>query len=273
MGECAHVTYNASGPPNDEGIIACAKGYDPEVIFYIGSNSGIGIPTTETLKKLRDYAPCIHYQSDVEDEAWFDLLRQYRSEGCFDLIVSQTGVKTDLIDMASLMAVDIDSFNGPAHKNIQCGFSGSALDTSEYKPGISDWDGRAEILYGLGDKLAFRKRAPVGNYANYVDFLKHCLITLNVSLTGSGKRHHVKWRVLEAAFADCVLLEMKDSPTSQWFPRGSYLTYKTAAEARRIIMNMRVPEATAIAAKFASYARQHYTPRQIFNNILERLPK
>ena len=271
MGQCAHITYNAFGHNNDEGILACARGYKPEVIFYIGANSGPGLPSTDTLKALRDVAPCIHYQSDIEDEAWFDLLRQYRSKGCFDLIVGQTGVKTDLIDMATLMAVDIEAFRGPTPKTILCGFSGSACDIVNYQSGVSDWDGRAEILQGIGNQLAFRAREPVGDYQGYVNFLKACLIALNVSLTGSGKHHHVKWRVLEAAFADCVLLEMKDSPTSQWFPEGSYLTYRTAKEAKRIIMNMRVPDVNPIVAKFSSYARQHYTPRQIFTSILEAL--
>src|SRR3990167_94099 len=93
MGLCAHITYNAFGPPNDDGILACAKGYTPDIIFYIGANTGPGLTKTGTLKKLRDIAPCVQYQSDVEDEAWFELLKQYRREGCFDLIVSQTGVK------------------------------------------------------------------------------------------------------------------------------------------------------------------------------------
>ena len=273
MGQCAHITYNAFGTNNDDGILACAKGYAPEVIFYIGANCGSGLPSPDTLKALRDVAPCIHYQSDIEDEAWFDLLRQYRREGCFDLIVGQTGVKTDLIDMATLMAIDIEAFHGPAPKSIFCGFSGSACNIADYRSGVRDWDGRAEILQGMGDQLAFRTREPVGDYQGYVNYLKCCLIALNVSLTGSGKRHHVKWRVLEAAFADCALLEMKDSPSSQWFPDGSFLTYKTASDAKRIIMNMRASEISPIAARFSDYARQHYTPRQIFTGILEALPK
>lgn len=259
MGLAAHITYNANGPRNDDGIIACAKGYRPDVIFYIGSNTGGGLPSVGTLRKLRDFAPCIHYQSDVEDEAWHDLLRQYRREGCFDLIVGQTGVKTDLIDMASLMAIDIDAFNGPMPKTTLCGFSGSLAGAR--------WD----MLGRLVNQVSIRAHEPVGDYRSYVDFLKRCLIAINVSYTGSERRHHVKWRVLEAAFAGCVLLEMKDSPTSDWFPPGTYLSYSTAGEAKRLIQNSRVRDLKRMADAFSAYAREHYTPRQIYTSILEAL--
>ena len=270
MGPCAHVTFSTTGPTNDEAILACAKGYQPEVIFYIGANGGV-LPTTDTFKELRNIAPCIHYQTDVEAEAWFDLLKQYRREGCFDLIVGQTGVKTDLVDMATLMAIDVDAFKGAKSKNMLCGFSGTACDLSNYFPGISEWDGRAEILKGLSNHISFRPREPVGSYKGHVDFLKRCVIALNVSYTGLGTHHHVKWRVLEAAFADCVLLEMKDSPTKDWFPESSYLVYETIDNAKRIIKYAKISEMTSIASQFSSYARKHYMPRQIFNSILGAL--
>ncbi len=175
-------------------------------------------------------------------------------------------MKTNLIDMATLIAVDIEAFKGPMPKTTLCGFSGSACEISER----------------LGESLAFRPREPVGDYHGYAHFLKQCLIALNVSFTGSGRRHHVKWRVLEAAFADCALLEMQDSPTARWFPDGSYFTYKTVGDIKRIIgpmafsnsiMSARIPEITRVASVFANYARQHYTPRQIFSGILEALPR
>jgi hypothetical protein len=270
MGPSGHITFNAGGPSNDETILACARGYAPEVIFYIGANVGAGLPTTRTLRDLRGIAPSVHYQSDVEDEAWFDLLEQYRDEDCFDLIVGQTGVETSLTDMASLMAIDIEAFRGPAAKTLFCGFSGSCCDLSDYKPGVSAWDGRAEILQGLRNYVGFRPREP-GDYQSYVEFMKRCMIAINVSFTGSGKRHHVKWRVLEAAFADCALLEMEDSPTAQWFPEGSYLTYGNINDARRILQRMRIPEIDRVAARLSAYARQHYTPGQIYGNILAAL--
>jgi hypothetical protein len=232
MGPSGHITFNAGGPSNDETILACARGYAPEVIFYIGANVGAGLPTTRTLRDLRGIAPSVHYQSDVEDEAWFDLLEQYRDE--------------------------------------DCGFSGSCCDLSDYKPGVSAWDGRAEILQGLRNYVGFRPREP-GDYQSYVEFMKRCMIAINVSFTGSGKRHHVKWRVLEAAFADCALLEMEDSPTAQWFPEGSYLTYGNINDARRILQRMRIPEIDRVAARLSAYARQHYTPGQIYGNILAAL--
>lgn len=273
MGPVGHITYNAHGPNNDAAIIACAAGFSPNVIFYIGTHTGTGIPDPSTFKILRELAPCIMYQSDVEDEVWWDLLIKYRQKGCFDLIVSQTGVESDLVDMVSLMAIDIDAFSGDANKDLFCGFTGSAQDPSSYTPGVDPFDGRADVLCRLGDQIHFRQRASVGDYKDYVKFTKRLKINLNISLTGSGKRHHVKWRVLEAAFSDSALLEMKESPTSLWFPEGSYLTYSSVSEAMRILASIKGSEIIEIASKFSAYAREHYTPTKIFNNILGELPK
>ena len=267
MGPVAHITFNAAGPRNDDAILACAKGYVPDVIFYIGAHGGDGLPDITTFKSLRDIAPTIHYQSDVEDEAWFDLLKRYRKAGCFNLIVGQTGVKTDLIDMATLMAIDIKAFQYPKEKSGLCGFSGSCADLDDEK--VSDE--RTEMLRPLRNYILYRPREPVGDYHGYVDFLKQCIAALNVSYTGSGKRHHVKWRCLEAAFADCALLEMSQSPLSDWFPKDMYFSYSSAGDAKRILQRTRLREFQSVAAEFSKYARRHYTPRQIFSGILDAL--
>jgi hypothetical protein len=272
MGPAAHITYNAFGPPNDHSILACAKGYEPEVIFYIGANGGPGLPNTETFKKLRDIAPCIQWQSDYEDETWDDLMRLYRREECFDLIVGQTGVKTDIIDMVTLIAVDEKAFHGPMPKTTYCGFAGSARDFKNYQRGVDPWDGRAEILKDMGDDVSYREREPVGDYRGYAQFLKRCLYLINISLTGSMKRYHIKWRVMEAAFADCALLELEGSPIGDWFPKDSFLLYKNGDDARRILKRTKVSEATQIASNFSTYARKHYNPRKIYTEILESLP-
>lgn len=276
MGPAGHITYPAIGPKNDEAILACAQGYKPDVIFYIGANGGKGLPRIETLQALRRVAPCVHYQSDVEDETWHFLLRTYIENDCFDLIISQTGVDNPLIDFATLIAIDLTPYTTVApNKRIHCGFSGSYQSLANYerdqKAGVINRDGRGEVLHTLGGILSLRKRQVVGSYVDYVEYIRDCRIMLNVSLTGMGDKHHVKWRVLEAAFAGCALLEMKDSPTSKWFPEDTYLQYDTIEEARSIIKGISYPEIDAIADKFKAHANQHYRPEKIYGNIIEKL--
>lgn len=274
MGPCGHITFNANGPGNDDAILACAKGYRPDVIFYIGANDGDGLPTVKTFQALREIAPSVHYQSDMEDETWHAMMHLYHDNECFDLCASQTGVPVNLVDYPTLIAIDQAPYRSLAPKTARCGFAGSLQTLEQYEEAKRDHgaeDPRSVVLHGLGKRVHLRKREPVGPYQGYVDFIRQCRIVLNVSLTGLGTHHHVKWRVLESAFARCVLLEMRESPTRNWFPADTFLTYGSIEEAREIIAatpNHRLDE---IAAALSAYAGQHYSPEKIYRGILAKL--
>jgi hypothetical protein len=60
-------------------------------------------------------------------------------------------------------------------------------------------------------------RTPNRTYAAYIEYLGHCRSVLNTSLTGSGTRHHVKGRVLEALYSGARLIEMEQAPTKEYF--------------------------------------------------------
>ncbi len=82
--------------------------------------------------------------------------------------------------------------------------------------------------------------------------------------------HQLKGRVLEAAFARCALLETEGSPIGRWFPDDAYFTYANAEEARALIVGLSDAEITRAATRLHDYAVEHYHPRIIFSEILER---
>lgn len=276
MGPLGHITFNISGPPNDDAILACARGYKPDVIIYLGGNAGVGLPSIETLRSLRQIAPSVHYQGDMEDDAWRPLLELYRERECFDLHVAQTGVHAPLTDYATLTAVDPVLYDNRISQSRahRCGFAGNFHDRDRYdllKRKHGTEDPRSAVLHRLGTLITLRQRDTSGSYADYVDFLFATKLLLNTSFTGSGLNHHVKGRVVEGAFARCALLEMSESPTSEWFPKDSFFTYGSVEEAIHIIRETPPNEVSRRAGIFSAYAREHYSPQKIYGEMLNRL--
>ena len=262
MGPAGHFTFSNMGPPQDELILAAAGGFRPDVIVYSGANGGT-VPSIETLQKLREVAPTVHYQGDLEDEEWHPVLRSYRDNKCFDLVMAQTGVQVaGLTDYATLTAISPEPYDQKRKKKrIRCGFSGN----------FGSEDPRGKILSALGSKVNVRPRDTTGTYVHYVWFLNQCVIMFNTSYTGSGLHHHVKGRVVEAAWACCALLEMRDSPTKEWFPEDTFFQYGSVEEALEIISTARLETIREKVSAFKDHALRHYHPAIIYGDMLNRL--
>ncbi len=276
MGPVGHITFNIRSPPNDDAILACARGYKPNIIIYAGGNFGEGLPSVETLKALRQVAPSVHYQGDLEDDSWRPTLELYRENECFDLCVAQTGVHAPLTDYATLTAIDPAPYNRRplGVRKYRCGFPGNYVDRERcdyLKRRFGTEDPRSRVLHSLGDIVTLHKREVDGPYGHYVQFLHKTQLLLNTSWTGSGLHHHVKGRVVEGAFAGCALLEMSESPTKEWFPETSFFTYGSVGEAEDIIRNTPLKEMKRRASIFSAHARKHYTPEKIYGEMLRRL--
>ena len=275
MGPARHVTFDINGPNNDIAILAAAEEYDPDVIFYTGGESGAGLPTDDTLRALRKFAPSVILQGDMGDPPWWPMLEHYRATDCFDLFVGMDGVKDAPIDHATLTPVDMEPWNQkPRKKSIHCGFAGNHVSRDRYETLrhlYGTEDPRSAVLHQLGDLVQLREREMQGQYMNYAAFLRRCRLSINTSWAGSGLAHHVKGRVIESAFAGCGLLEMRDSPTKEWFPEDSFFTYGSVEEARDIILTASWEEIERRAALMTAHARAHYTPKHIYGGIVERL--
>lgn len=277
MGPAEHVTYDINGSPQDERILAAAKQFRPEVIFFTGGESGAGLPSIDTLKALRKIAPSVHIEGDLADPPWWPRLEHYRQHECFDLQVAQDGVPDCPADYVTVTPIDPEPFAGPSpERDIACGFPGNHVPWERWekiRAMHGTEDKRSGLLHRLRPLVTLRERDLEGSYRDYAHWMKRCRMVINTSWTGSGLVHHLKGRVIETALAGAALLEMTASPVRHWFPAESYFSFgeATPEEAKRIIQHMPADEIWKRARAMGAHAREHYHPRQVFGGILAAL--
>jgi hypothetical protein len=262
-GKTVHKTFNHMAIRNDWMFIEWAQEFKPDIIFYIGANLAPGNPKKDILGELRKFAPTVLLCSDAADEPWHPVLDQYRKHSSFDLMVSLDGSHTPFVDMATLTPVSPELFNAEGNKDIHCGFSGTVGKVGERAETIGD-------LKRLGF-LTVRPRESFDGYNSHAFFMRRSRMILNTSLTGSGKAHHIKGRVLEAGWAGCALLEMEGSPIREWFPDDCYFTWRSSKEAAAIIYDASDDEISHRARRLSEEVRKHYSPKSIYDSILKRI--
>ena len=260
FGPAGHVMFNHEGIRNDYLLTDAAKEQAPDVIFYIGAVSGHGNPRPETYQELRRIAPMVNFCSDSQDKPWHPVLATYATLRCFDLQVGIDGPSDAPVDLATLTPVDPRPFEIEVEKDIRFVFSGSV--------GI----GRSEIVRALElvGGLTVRHRESGDTYNDHVRFLRRSKMVLNISLTGSGRRHHIKGRVLEAGWAGCALLESEGSPIGNWFPNDCYLIYRNPKEAAEMARDMDDATIDRYAKRLSEEVRTRYHPKIIYTDILKR---
>jgi hypothetical protein len=260
FGKSEQATFNHEGIRNDHVILEAAQAAKPDVIFYIGAIKGLGNPRPETYRALRKIAPCINICSDSADRPWHPVLETYDRMKLFDLQVGIDGPSDAPVDLSTLTPVDIRPFGADVKKDIRFGFSGS----------VGRWNGRSEIVKALEWLGGLTVRHRAGGYEDHVSFLKRCRIVLNVSLTGSGQRHHIKGRVLEAGWAGCALLESAGSTIGNWFPSDCYLIYNDPKEAAEIARDIDDATIESMAKRLAEEVRERFHPKIIYADMLKR---
>ena len=258
-----HARYDHRGICNDWQFIEEVEKVKPDVVFYIGANDAPGNPKVGTLQAVRKLAPMVNLCSDAGDRPWHKVLEGYTRKGCFDLQVSIDGAKDAPLDFATLTPVDTRPFELPLTKTIRCGFSGS----------VGRHNSRSEIILALQwfGGLTARDRIKPDTYEDHVDFMKRCRMILNISKTGSDLAHHIKGRVLEAAWAKCALLESEGSTIGQWFPPDCYITYRDPKEAAEIIATLPDSEIDRMAGRLHEEVKKRFRPEMIYGDILARV--
>jgi len=273
--EFENIDFILRGSPNDDEILDKAVKSRPDVIFYVGAAAGEGLPSIETLQKLRRMAPSVNLCWDASDPPWHPLLKDYRDNECFDLQVGLDGNHDAPVDMATLTPVNPGAYDGPdRERTIRCGFTGN-IPSRERMELIRALHGteeqRASVIHPLGDLVTIRQRELTSPYSDYVDFLKTCQLAINTSMTGSGATHHVKGRVVEIPLAGAALLEMADAPTNHWLPESSFFTYRDIDEAAHLIKTLELSDIQKRADKARNYVKSRYHPSMIYGAILSRL--
>ena len=284
------VTFYHMGENNDVEILAVAKAVKPDVIFYIGSAGGTGMPTIDTFLILREIAKSINLVCDGTDPPWHPFIREYAKADCFDLQVTLDG-NTAPVDLITITPVDPRPYNISLPKTIHCGFSGNASPYPKRRVPMTRRELRQRFnpLHGLvftrdiivrklemDNILVSRRRTktsrdPIeGSYSEHVEFMLSCRILLNTSISGSESAHQIKGRVLEAGWARCALLESEGSPIAEWMSKGSYFIYKDVSQAAELIRTLTDQQIDTSARLLADTVRTKYTAQQIYGEILER---
>ncbi len=263
-----HKTFDVWGKPDDKNILQVARDAAPDVIFYVGGNIGSGLPSYETLRILRTIAPSVHLCWDATDAPWHSALSIYKREGCFNLQVAMDGGTNSPVDMATLTPIDPRPYRKSVIRFRRCAFAGQNV-AERVTYGQSYQHPRWHVLTPLVKRglVEYRERND-GPYSDYAAYIMGCQILLNISHTGTGKAHHVKVRVVEAGFAGCALLEMKDAPTTDWIPKELLFLYTTTEEAAVVIQSTEIADK---ASALGVYVRENYNPQRIYESILVRL--
>lgn len=269
-----HDVFHVRYEPGD--FLFHAKEWGPDVILVIASPA---IDHTET-KPLRDIAPSIYILTDSphpRDET----LIQVKRDQAYDKIVALDGIQTRGVDFATLTPVSRHWYEATPEKDIRFGFCGNPQSEQVLARWIpSGWRDhpRWVVIREAGGALTWRKPPETedsGDMTIYADFMLRTKIALNTAwqgntLSGSQKfPQHVKGRIIEAAWARCVLLENAGSPLKNWFPSDSYLTYEDGHEAARIARKLPDDVIGCLADRLRVHAFKYYRPEQIYQQIFE----
>ena len=261
FGPADRVTFNHVALRNDWFFEDKARELKPDVIFYIGACKAIGNPIPDTFTRLRNIAPLVNLCSDAADKPWHQVLETYKKHGCFDLQVSIDGARNAPVDLAVLTPTDPYMFTSDYVRNIHCGFSGT----------IGRHTMRDMILTPLVKTGIVEFLARKNSYTEHAYFIQHCLLTINVPMTGTGRGMHVKGRVIESGLAGCALLEMKGSPAYDWFPTDALIPYTDHNDAGPLIRDLPQDVISHHAQILSKTVRATYTPKLIYGSILDRL--
>ena len=275
LGPCEMLRYD-SADQTEANMYSRAKESKPDLIVYIGGVYGKQ-PATSTLARINaKIAPMVHLCSDAADAPWWALLREYHLAGCFTLQVAIDGnLHWPLADsqLTLLTPINPAHFNGTvkphAEREYVCGWAGNAG---------SEGGRRRAVLTELMLRNLLRVRMRSGEMDTYdamCAFLGNCRMSLNISWSGTEQAHQVKGRVIETGLAAGVLLEIKGSPTAQWFTPGvDYLEYSTMDELIEAIKcyELQLPSwGEEMGKRLQARVLAEHHPRVFWGKILERI--
>lgn len=275
LGPCSMLRYDAP-EETDATVYVKAKAFAPDLIVYIGGCFGKQ-PATHTLARINgDIAPMVHICSDASDAPWWGLLRQYHQAGAFALQIAIDGNPAwPLADsqMTLLTPINPAHFNGSvkphSEREYVCGWAGNAGSEGGRRRMIL-----TELM--LRNLLRVRMRTDAADsYDSMCAFMGNCRMSLNVSFSGTEQAMQVKGRVIETGLAAGVLLELKGSPTSQWFTPGvDYLEYSGMDQLIEAIKvyEMELPSwGEEMGKRLQARVLAEHHPKVFWGKILERI--
>lgn len=268
------IAYDAPGL-SDRVLVERVQAAAPGVILYIGSRWGHQ-PATSTIAQINaSIAPMIHFCSDAADQPWWDKLLEYHYAGAFKVQVAIDGNKDWPLGLSGLtLLTPVEHSYFPAgerphaQRNVACGYAGNPGGTGSHRRAIlSDLLGTRHIDMRQRSDLPF-------TYDGYCEHLMNCRMSLNISYSGTEQAKQVKGRVVESALAGACLLEIKGSPTSDFFvPGEDYFEYESIEDARRLIDELKSqPERTQeVAMSLRAKVMRDHAPAVFWQKVLARV--
>lgn len=251
-------------------LVEAAVREKPDLIIYVGAIEkyhGKPVPSIDILKRLRDVAPMVHICGDASDQPWWDWLDRYENEGCFSVQVSIDGNGTTPVAAYGFVLL-------------------TPLDASVFEP--KPWDQRTVLCSVAGGRGHTRRATLIGDlmeagcltllntggaYGAMARAMCDSKFTFNVPINGTGDGLHVKGRVVEAGFARSCLLEMRSSPSANWFTPGvDYVEYESSAEAVHHVERAKDDPAPYLETARSLYERciREHHPAVFWRKVLDR---
>lgn len=223
----------AASPPDltnknvgcDAELISHVKHVVPDLIVYISAWGATFSPSPEALEQIHAMAPVVHMVFDGADPPWWKPLAEMESWGVFDLTVTIDGAhdwpggkdwkggSPPLRNALSLLTPISPQYYPKQplafdERPFPIGFGGNV--GSYARKGVVERLQQENMPFIL-------KMRDDASYQHYATYLSNCQIIVNVPLTGSGERKHVKGRVIETALAQACLLEWNNPLLREWF--------------------------------------------------------
>lgn len=264
--------YDRHGVPVDRGMLDAADQAKPDVILYIGQNSGPFRPARDTLAWLRQRALTVLLCFDGSDATWDGLLSDYAEHDTFDLVVNIDGNQNwpsrerDLTLLTPTASRFYDQPRALKDRSITFGFAGGYA--SESRRAIVE---HCKAHAGL---VIPPRNETYGTYFRYATFMQSCRVVLNVPLSGSDNAAQVKGRVLEAGWAGCCLLDHEASGAKNWFDPGTdYAVYRDAGDAVAQVKQLLAEPGLAqyLADSLAKRIRAEHSPDVFWSKVFERI--
>lgn len=201
-----------------EGFRQC----NPDIVIYSGPAEGKCRPLLSTFHAIRERSKIINLVCDGGCPNWHPLLELYAKEACFDLTVNIDGNPnwpSQSHDITSPGPIDPRYYGKDIPKTVNFGFAGGQGSAER-----QEWCKRLVAESGL---VIPERNETWGTYQGYADFVQSCKSVVNFGKTGSGKTTHLKYRMIEAALAKCLVYECENPITKLYFTPGEdYLEYK-----------------------------------------------
>lgn len=251
----------------DHVILEAFNSYKPNIVIYSGPAEGKCRPFTSTFLEMKQTAKLINLCCDGACPNWHPLLEKYKAEGCFDLTLNIDGNSEwpkGPKDLTLWGPIDPRFYQHEKEKTIQLGFAGGC-GAGERKE-ITD-----RLKQSVGLVIPERSES-WGTYQKYADFMLSCKSVVNFGKTGSGKAHHLKYRIIEAALAKCAVFEEVNPITRTFLDPGvHYFEYENANHLETLIRTKTDDDLMEVAESLHSRITKYYSCEKFWKKVFEKL--